>query len=100
MFIKAQVDLNLALGQLIKVRVLRHNGSILSVNPLPHDKTLDQTKSKAFVNDKFSVTKMIISVFDRVENIVGKGEIAPFPSKFSKGFFPRPVKRCHCVGMG
>ena len=39
---------------------------------------------------------MIISVFDRVENIVGKGEIAC--TLFSKGFFPRRVKRCHCVG--
>ena len=26
--------------------------------------------------------------------------ISPFPTIFSKGFFPRPVKRCHCVGMG
>ena len=31
---------------------------------------------KAFADDKLNVTKMIISVFDRVENIVGKGEIA------------------------
>ena len=30
---------------------------------------------KAFADDKLNVTKMIISVFDRVENIVGKGEI-------------------------
>ena len=45
-----------------------------------------------------------MSVFGRVENIVGKGEIvqaiSPFATMFSKGFFPRPVKRCHCVGMG
>ena len=46
------------------------------LNPFPHDKILDQTKFKAFADDKLSVTKMIISVFDRVENIVGKGEIA------------------------
>ena len=49
---------------------------------------------------------MIISVFDRVENIAGKGEIACtsnfsfYNNVFSKGFFPRGVKRCHCVGMG
>ena len=30
----------------------------------------------------------------RVENTVGKGEV------FSKGLFPRGVKRCHCVGIG
>ena len=26
--------------------------------------------------------------------------ISPFPTMFSKGIFPRLVKRCHCVGMG
>ena len=57
-------------------------------NPFPHDKILDQTKFKAFADDKLNITKMIISVFDRVKNI------------FSKGFFCRGVKRCHCVGMG
>ena len=46
------------------------------VNPLPDDKILNQTKLKALADDKLNVTKMIISVFDRVENIVGKGEIA------------------------
>ena len=39
----------------------------------------------------------------RVENTVGKGEIAcyeqifPFPTVFSKGLFPMGIKRCHCV---
>ena len=46
------------------------------VNPFPHDKNLEQTKLKAFADDKLNVTKMMISVFDREENIVGKGEIA------------------------
>ena len=40
------------------------------------DKLLDQTKLKAFADDKLNVTKLIISVFDRVEHIEGKGEIA------------------------
>ena len=44
--------------------------------PFPHDQILDKSKLKAFADDKYNVTKMIISVFDRVENIVGKGEIA------------------------
>ena len=26
--------------------------------------------------------------------------ISPFPAVFSKGLFPRGVKRCHCVRMG
>ena len=42
------------------------------LNPVPYDKILDQTKLKAFANNKSNVKKMIISVFDRVENIVVK----------------------------
>ena len=65
------------------------------VNPLPVNKILDQTKLKAFADDKLNVTKMIISVFDRVVQT-----ISHFPTMFSKGFLPRCVKRCHRVGMG
>ena len=76
----------------------------MCLNPWPDDKILDQTKLKAFADDNLNVTKMIISIFDRTENIVGKGEIvqaiSPFPTMFSKGFFSRRVKSCHCVGMG
>ena len=35
-------------------------------------KILDQTKLKAFADDKLNVAKMVISVFHRVEN-VGNG---------------------------
>ena len=45
----------------------------MPLNPFPHDKILEQTKLKAFADDKLNLTEMIISVFDRVENIVGKG---------------------------
>ena len=31
---------------------------------------------------------------------MGKGAISPFPKAFSKGLFPRGVKRPHCVRMG
>ena len=44
-----------------------------SFNPFPNEKILDQTKLKALADNKLNVTKIIISVFDRVENIVGKG---------------------------
>ena len=37
---------------------------------------LDVTKSKAFADDKLNVAKMTITLFDRVENTVGKGENA------------------------
>ena len=71
---------------------------------LTHDKILDEIKWKAFLDDKLN-NKTDISVFDKIENIVGKGENAGyqhflFPSMFSKGLFLRGVKRCHCVGMG
>ena len=68
---------------------------LVCFNPFPHDKILDQTKLNAFADDKLNVTKMLISVIDRVDNIVGKGEMAC--TMFLKGFFPRCVKRCHCV---
>ena len=51
-------------------------------NPFPHNKILDHTKLKAFADDKLNVTKMLISVLDWVENIVGKGEIA-WPELFN-----------------
>ena len=58
-----------------------------SFNPFPDDKKLTLSKLKAFADDKINVTKMIISVCDRVENIVRKGQNAgyqhsPFPAVF------------------
>ena len=70
----------------------------MTISPFPHDKILDQTQLKAFTDDKINVTRMISSVFDSIENIVQA--ISPFPTMFSKGFFSRPVKGYHCVGMG
>ena len=61
-------------------------------------------KRSADDNFKFDENSKMFS--KRVENTVGKGEIARyeqfllFPQCFSKGLFPRGVKRCHCVGMG
>ena len=45
-------------------------------NSLPNDKILDWTKLKAFTDDKINVTEKFKLVFQRVENIVGKGENA------------------------
>ena len=68
----------------LKVLHLKTTG----LTPFPHDKILDLTKLKAFADDKLDATKMIISVFDRVENIVGKGEIACTSNfSFSHGVF-------------
>ena len=56
--------------------VIRNIKKKNSLNPFPHNKTLDQTKFKVFADDILNVVKMVISVYDRVEIIVGKGEIA------------------------
>ena len=66
------------------------------INPFLHDKILDQTKLRAFADNKLNVTKMIISVFDRVENIVGKGEIACTSYfSFSNNVFKRLLSQMH-----
>ena len=55
---------------------------------------------KAFADDKLNVGKMMISVLDRVENIVGKGENAGdqhfllFPQCFKKRSPLRSLKVC------
>ena len=46
------------------------------IDPLSNDKFLDLTKLKAFADDKLNVAKMTTFLFDRAENIVGKGENA------------------------
>ena len=67
------------------------------VNTLPNDTILVLTKLKVFADDKFNVAKMMISLFDSLENIVGKGENAgyqhfsPFPTMFSKSLCFRVV---------
>ena len=48
------------------------------LNPLPNDKIFDLTKLKALADDKLKVAKMMISLFDRVENTVEKGENAGY----------------------
>ena len=45
----------------------------ISVNSLPNDTILDCSKLKSFADDKLYVAKIMISVQDVVENIVGKG---------------------------
>ena len=49
-----------------------------NLNSLPNDKNSAWSKLKAFADDKVKVAKMMIFLFDRVENIVGKGENAGY----------------------
>ena len=53
---------------------------------LPNDKIVDWSKLKAFADNKIKALEMMIFVFDRVENIVGKGENAGYQHFF---FFPQ-----------
>ena len=74
-------------------------------NPLPDNKILDRSKLKQSADNNFRFDENSRKFSKRVEN-TGKRRnrwlraISPFPTVFSKGLFPRAVKRCHCVGMG
>ena len=63
------------------------------------------SKLKEFADDNFKFDKNGRKLSNRVEN-TGKRRncswraIPPFPTVFSKGLFPRGVKRCRCVGIG
>ena len=60
-------------------------------SPFPNDKILEMTKLKAFTDDKLNIAKMIISLFDRVENTVGKGVNAGYQHfLLSPQCFPKP----------
>ena len=48
------------------------------INSLQNDKILYGSKLKAFADVKSNVAKLMISVFNRVENTVGKGENAGY----------------------
>ena len=70
--------------------------------PITRRQIIDWSKLKQSAEDNFEFDENTRKFSKQVENTVGKGEIAisPFPTVFSKGLFPRGVKRCHCVGMG
>ena len=48
------------------------------INSLPNNKIPDWSKLKAFADDNLNVVKMTISLFDRLEKTVGKGENAGY----------------------
>ena len=67
---------------------------------------LDSSKLKEFADDNFKFDENGRKLSKRVENTVGKGEIARyeqfplFPQCFQKACFPEGVKRYYCAGMG
>ena len=74
---------------------LRQNSSF---NPLPDNKILERSKLKQSADDNFKFDKNSRKFSIRVENTVGKGEIALyeqfllFPQCFQKACFPRVSK--------
>ena len=50
----------------------------VSNGTLPDDKVLARSKLKAFADDKIDVVKMMVSLLNRIENTVGKGENAGY----------------------
>ena len=68
------------------------------VNSLPNDKFLDWSKLKACADNKINVSEKLKFVFDRVENIVGKGENAGYQHfLLFHSVFKRLLKSRDCV---
>ena len=68
--------------------------NVIVINPLPDDKFLDSSKLKEFADNNFKFDENSRKLSKRVENTVGKGEIARyeqfllFPQCFQKACFP------------
>ena len=75
-------------------------------SPITRRQILDSSKLKEFADDNFKFYENGKKVIQTGRKHCGKRRncllkaISPFPTVFSKGLFPRGVKRCHCVGMG
>ena len=67
-------------------------------NSVPNNKILDLSKLRAFADNKIRLARMMVFVFDRIENIMEKGENAGyqyfllFPQCFQKVFNSRSLK--------
>ena len=85
----------------------RSKDELCYFEPFTRRQILDWSKLKQFADDNFEFDENIRKFSRRVEDTVGKGEIARyeqfslFPQCFQKACTKaRGVKRCHCVGMG
>ena len=64
----------------------------------PKRQILDSSKLKELTDDNFKFVETGRKFSKRIENNVGKGEIAPSPTVFSKDFYCRQVKTRACWG--
>ena len=60
---------------------LVHVGALALFTSLPNNKVYACSKLKAFADHKTNVTENLKSVWERVENMVGKGENAGYQGK-------------------
>ena len=68
--------------------------------PFPKQQILDSSKLKEFADDNFKFVENSRKLSQQIENTVGKGEIARFPTVFSKDLYCRHVKTRACLGQG
>ena len=79
-------------------KILSSGNGLRLFNSLPNKKILNQSKFKAFADNKITDSKTEICVGGKKENIVGKGENAGyqhflfFPKSFQKFSFPEVLK--------
>ena len=79
-----------------KISYLQHNYTV-TINSLPNDKIFDQSKFKAFAEDKLKVIQMAKFVLDKIEKNVGKEENAGYqhfllsPQCFQKALSSRSL---------
>ena len=71
----------------------KHGSSF--INSLPNDKILNWSKMNAFADNKIKLAKMMIFVFDWIENIIGKVENAGYQNFL---LFPQCFKRLITMG--
>ena len=74
------------------------SSKVLAINPLPNNKILDRSKLKQSADNSFKFDENSRKFSKRVENTVGKGEIARyeqfllFPQCFQKACFAGALK--------
>ena len=90
---------------MIVIRTIKPSLSTGSIIPMPKDKFLDSSKLKEFTDDNFIFDENGIKFSERVENTVGKEEIARYKQfllfpVFSEDLYSRHINTRDCLGKG
>ena len=76
-------------------QMIEYQPRVTCTGSIPNDIFLHRAKFKALAENKLNVAKIMTSVYDRVENIVGKRENAGYQHFL---FFPQCFKRSSFLG--